>query len=222
VAEPVAETTEDAYQPLLSVVKAAWAAGAPIDLSGVTYGQPHWEGPVPTQPYSYYRFLAGLVRLHGFTRILEIGTHFGGSALAMCRGMPPGKGGHLLTIDVSFENAETLREERRIQRFRGDALKPEVIAAAAKAFHHLPIDLLYVDADHEFAPTLSMLSIYAELLKPRYIVLDDVDLNDSMRAMWRLLLECHPDEALDITKVMPDIQAGMIAQVQGFGLIRLR
>ena len=27
------------------------------------------------------------------TRILEIGTHFGGSALAMCRGMPPAAAG---------------------------------------------------------------------------------------------------------------------------------
>lgn len=213
---------DDGYEPLESVIAAAWQAGASIDLQGISYGRPHWEGPAPTEPYSYYRFLAGIVRLHGMTRILEIGTHFGGSALAMCRGMPLAAAGHLLTIDVEFENVAALQQERRLQRFKGHALQREVLEATAAAFHHLPIDLLYVDADHNFFPTLAMASIYSTLLKPQFIILDDINLDDTMRAMWQLLAECHPGEAVDATIVEPQIGANMPTPGQGFGVIRLR
>jgi cephalosporin hydroxylase len=162
------------------------------------------------------------VRLHGATKIVELGTHFGGSATAMCRGMPEGSGGHLLTIDLEHENIEALMPERRMQRFQGDALDPRVIEAIAKAFHHLPIDILYVDADHLFVPTLSMASIYALLLQPQYILMDDIGLNDSMKDMWRVLSACHPDEALDAAMVEPAIGAHVPTPGQGMGVIRLR
>ncbi len=218
----VTENVNDApenYQPLEEIAHASWQLGGTIDLTGVTYGRPHWEGKTPTGPFAYYRFLAGLVRYAGATRILEIGTHFGGSTLAMCRGMVPGGPGHLLTIDIEFENVAA---DRRIQRFRGEALQPDVIAAVVKAFHHLPIDILYIDADHNFFPTLAMVSIYSHLLKPQYVVLDDISLYDSMRDMWRVLEMCHPGEALDVTKLIPEMTANMPTATQGFGIIRLR
>jgi hypothetical protein len=216
------EISIEGYESLESMVEAGWATGAGIDLTGVTYGRPHWEGTAPKAPFAYYRFLAGLVRHTGATRILEIGTHFGGSTLAMARGFLPGAAAHLLTIDVEFENIEPLLREPRIQRFQGEALHPDVITAITKAFHHLPVDLLYIDADHRFFPTLAMVSIYSQLLKPRLIVLDDINLYDDMRAMWQLLERCHPGEALDVTKLVPEMTLNMPTATQGFGIIRLR
>lgn len=221
LAEQDGATAYGEYEPLESVIRASWEIGGGVDLNGVTYGRPHWEGPVPDAPYAYYRFLAGLVRGMNAVRILEIGTHFGGSTLAMCRGLPPGLG-QVLTIDVAAENIAGLSQERRIQRIHGSALDPGVIIAATKVFHHLPIDLLYVDADHKFLPTLEMVAIYAQLLKPQYVVLDDITLYDDMREMWRVLELCHPGEALDVTRILPEMNLNMPTPGQGFGIIRLR
>jgi hypothetical protein len=67
-----------------------------------------------------------------------------------------------------------------------------------------------------------MVSIYSQLLKPRLIVLDDINLYDDMRNMWQLLERCHPGEALDVTKLVPEMTLNMPTATQGFGIIRLR
>jgi hypothetical protein len=67
-----------------------------------------------------------------------------------------------------------------------------------------------------------MVSIYCQLLKPQYVVLDDINLYDEMGDMWRLLERCHPGEVLDVTKLVPDMTLNMPVATQGFGIIRLR
>jgi hypothetical protein len=75
--------------PLDGVITKAWTIGKSIDLSNIGYGPAHWKGGerFVSSPYPYYSFLAGLVQSQNCKRIFEIGTHYGGSALAMMRGI---------------------------------------------------------------------------------------------------------------------------------------
>ncbi len=213
---------EDAeYQELEDVIRASWQAGAAIDLTGVTYGPPHWAGPVPVAPYSYYRFLAGFVRRQRATRVLEVGAHFGGSTRALRRGFADGHG-RVVSIDATHDNLDALLKEGQIDCVRGDGAHPRIITAAVNAFRSLPIDILFVDVDHQFGMTIQMLSIYTTLLRPQYVLLDDIGLNDSMRDLWRILQACHPGEALNAVDVEPAIGADVPTPGQGLGVIRLR
>ena len=62
------------------------AAGQSFDLSGVGYGRRHSgdTGEISTKPMTYYPFLAGVAAHIGATATIEIGTHWGGSAVAGC------------------------------------------------------------------------------------------------------------------------------------------
>ena len=81
-----------------------------------------------------------------------------------------------------------------------------------------PTDLLYVDADHRFLPTITSVGLYTFLLKPRLIVLDDIMLNSEMRAMWSLIRAAYGAEAINCADVIPEIRE----RTCGFGLVRLR
>ena len=74
---------------LEAVIKAAWETGHEVGLAGVGYGRIHWgnQTDISDTPLSYYYFLSGLVKTLRYSRILEIGTHQGGSALAMLSGI---------------------------------------------------------------------------------------------------------------------------------------
>lgn len=92
---------------LEDIVAVAWLAGMAVDLAGIQFG-PGVPGPqnkalVPG-PHPYYCFLAGLVRSQGCSRILEIGTHFGGSALSMLRGIGDPARAKLVTVDITDRN----------------------------------------------------------------------------------------------------------------------
>ena len=50
---------------LPDLVARAWETGRQIDLSSIGYGKVHWESEIDvrTEPFNYYFFLAGLVRV---------------------------------------------------------------------------------------------------------------------------------------------------------------
>ncbi len=58
--------------------------------------------------------------------------------------------------------------------------------------------------------------LYGMLFRPRVILLDDVALNDSMRAAWAVLQTIYPYQSVDCKTIVPDIRPQ-----QGFGLIAL-
>lgn len=203
---------------LEGIVRDAWLAGRQIDLAGVQFGPGFrgWQGTgfVPG-PVPYYYFLAGLVRSQGCSRILEIGTHFGGSALSMLRGTADPTKAQLVTIDIRELNP-VLHGTAGLTKLTGDANSEGIVRAVVDRFAGSPIDLMFVDGDHSFMATASSLGVYGMLLRPRLVVLDDIVINDGMRGLWSLLRPSF--EAVNCSDVEPAIRI----KECGFGLLRLR
>jgi len=209
-----------AQRRLESFVHAAWTASRSFDLSGVGYGRRHSGNPseISTKPTTYYPFLAGVAAHTGATAVIEIGTHWGGSAVALMRGMLSRHPAPLLvTIDVSTESDNYLPaqpESRFIRKIVGDAndLKTveQVRALMRKA------DLVFIDAAHSAKPTLLNTFLYGLLFKPKVVLLDDITHNESMRAAWAVLRAIYPYQSVDCATIVPAIR-----RRQGFGLIVL-
>lgn len=204
---------------LRDIVNQAWSAGQKFDLPDAVYGPAHWEGGerFGNKPYPYYFFLAGFVSTQRCKRILEIGTHFGGSTLAMLRGVGGNGGAHIVTADI-FDLNKKLHETPGITKLTGDANSEAMIKDIALRFNHEPIDLLYADADHRFEPTVINIALVCLLLRPRFVIIDDIVLNPEMSTMWDLLSATYAAEAVNCVDVVPQIRGAKV----GFGLIRLR
>ena len=201
------------------LVSEAWKHGQEIDIGKAVYGPAHWGGAkkFADDSFPYYHFLAGLVRTQDCQHIIEIGTHFGGSTLAMHAGFNAKRGCQIITLDITDENRE-LHEIPEISKFTGDAnseLQMKKVLLEAPA---VSIDLLYVDAAHDFWPTLQNIAIYAAVFRPRFIVIDDIVLNDEMRLLWAMLKRCYGDRAVNCVDLIPAIRSAQV----GFGLIDLR
>ncbi|MGZ5921743.1 MAG: class I SAM-dependent methyltransferase [Rhizomicrobium sp.] len=204
---------------LTAIVEQAWAQGQNIDLSTVGYGPAHWNDGKKfyDTPFPYYFFLAGFVRSQNCKRIFEIGTHFGGSTNAMLRGVADPSEARLVTVDVTDLNP-TLHQTPGIVKVIGDANSEGVIKMAVATMGDAPIDLLYVDAAHDFVPTLVNLGLYILLLKPRFVVIDDIVLNDGMRSLWNVVRVTQGASAINCADVVSAIREPNV----GFGLLWLR
>lgn len=199
-------------EDLTALAASALAVGKQIDLSGCSYGDPHGDGPRARIPSEYYFFLAGLVRVQRLTHVLELGTHYGGAILAMSRGL----GGddtqsRLVTVDVACKNPADLGMDARIRPVVGDIFDRRISRTVMESFDR-PIDLLFVDAGHDYRQVMTCLAIYANALQPRYIVLDDIRLCASMERVWRAVLGLSGPRAIDISPLVDRSRAG-------FGLI---
>jgi len=198
----------------------ARAAGDRIDLSGIQYGPAHWEkGGVYEKPYPYYFFLAGFVRNQGARRIVEIGTWQGGSILSMLRGLPADEAGaaRLATVDIADHAGAALKACPQIARIIGDANDPQVLEQV-RAVVGSPIDLLYVDGDHRYEPTMKTLTDYGVALDPHWVILDDIHLGWSMEKVWTRMLWEYRGRAFDAGAI-----AGRMGNMgQGFGGINRR
>jgi hypothetical protein len=205
--------------PLRDFIIQAWTTGKDIDLSNIGYGPAHWTGgeKFVASPSPYYFFLAGLVRSQRCTRIFEVGTHYGGSTLAMMHGIADSDKAKIVTVDVTDLNP-ALRGVTSIKKIVGDANTEYVIKKSLSYFDEEPIDLIFIDADHQFLPTITNLGLYSTLLRPRMIVIDDIVINDSMRTMWNVLRATYGAEAVNCVDVIPEIRSSAC----GFGLLRLR
>lgn len=201
------------------LVRSAWEEGQKIDLSGVGYGRIHWgnfrdEG---NTPYPYYFFLAGLVRLTKSLQICEIGTHSGGSAISMAKGMYSPENGRIVTIDITRESNKYLRNYKNIIKIRGDSNKRKIIWKIINDLSIKKFDLLYIDAHHDFMDTMMSYSIYSNFFKPDLIILDDIRLNESMRECWSHLTDMTPKEDIvDAVDIVPEIRPDKV----GFGVLR--
>lgn len=203
---------------LRKVVRDSWEAGKSINLrnAGAVYGPAHWAHGKQfwDEPLPYYHFLAGLARSQGCRRVLEIGTHFGGSAVAMAMGVSAGE---LVTIDIT-DKSEAIRGVPGVRKLVGDANSESIIRDVIMHFGGKPIDLLYIDAAHTCHPTLLNFGIYTALLNPRYVVIDDVSLSPDMADMWRIIASGYPGRAVNAALVVPEIRP----EGAGFGLIAHR
>jgi cephalosporin hydroxylase len=149
---------------------------------------------------------------------IEIGTHWGGSAVALMRGMLARHSAPLLvTIDVSTESDNYLPaqpEYRFIKKVLGDANDLKTVEQVRAQVQK--VDLLFIDARHWAEFTLLNTFLYGMLFRPRAILVDDITLNDSMRAAWAVLRAIYSRQSVDCKTIVPDIR-----RQEGFGLILL-
>ena len=201
---------------LKSICERAMREGLRVDLAGCNYGETTGPCGFLKRPTNYYRFLAGLVRSQRMTRILEIGTHFGGSIMSMSRGLKKRDmdKSKLVTVDIERKNQDGFREYPRIERITGDSLDKNVIKKVAGHFER-PIDLIYIDSLHEYDHTRKSIDVYAGRLNPRYVALDDIRQCDPMARLWSDLAREFKENAFDASDVT-------IRKGAGFGVIKWR
>jgi cephalosporin hydroxylase len=222
-----------------------WQYGQDVDLTGVGYGRIHWDNEIDIWdfPAPYYYFLAGWCRLFRARRVLEIGTHWGGSAVSMARGMvrgsPMGEELKIVTLDLTEESDNFIpnqRESSMIHKIVGDANSSSMIRKTAEAFSGEVIDLLYIDAEHTEMSTFFNFVIYAILLKPKVVICDDIELSDGMRSFWSLAKLCAaPQVIVNVVDYVPAVRATVTGETKafvahrgggaadpGFGYIRFR
>jgi hypothetical protein len=210
---------ERAPSGLIDLVREAWRVGKSIDLSGIGYGRIHWANftDIVNEPFGYYHFLAGFVRCARCSRIIEIGTHQGGSARAMKAGLAFPERSRIVTFDVTPDGAEMLAADRVIHAITMDANTEAGMDASIEALGGRAPDLVYIDAVHYAWPSLQNFWIYGVGLAARYVIFDDIYANESMKKLWAYIGSRYPGNAVDAAGIELEIR-----QDQGFGLLRLR
>ncbi|HEX7375604.1 MAG TPA: class I SAM-dependent methyltransferase, partial [Pirellulales bacterium] len=127
-------------------------AASAIGLSGCCYGAPHWDGPFVDTPCGYYFFLTGLVAQLRFGRILEIGSHYGGSIFSMARAVEHcgmASAAEIVTIDCVDLNGDAFRANPLVRRMIGDCFDGDLASQVRLSFS-APIDLMFIDAVHDY------------------------------------------------------------------------
>src|SRR5438067_11673344 len=96
--------------PLPEIVLEVWRHRNEFNLDGVGYGRAHWGNfsDIIAGPSDYYFFLAAMVYLTSSRRVVEIGTHHGGSARALCAGLQDPSVSRIVTFDINDEGAKLL------------------------------------------------------------------------------------------------------------------
>jgi len=199
---------------LKEICEKAMEVGQKIDLSDCPYGETTGPCSFIGRPTNYYFFLAGLVRSQRLTRILEVGTNYGGSIMSISKGLHAGdiSSSRLVTLDIVLKNDAGFKGYPHIKRIEGDSLDENVAEKAVGSFNK-DIDLLYIDSVHEYGHTKKNLSIYAGRLNPRYVVLDDIRQCDDMIRLWSELKEKFGEDAFDASDIS-------IRKGAGFGVIK--
>lgn len=197
---------------LAQLCEAAMREGRRIDLTGCYH---EISGQYAYSPTNYYPLLAGLAKTQRMTQVLDVGTNYGGSILAVRKGLADGLPHPpvLVTLDVAEHPGGGLGGYPEIIRILGDAASPATAERAAACFRP-PIDMVYLDAVHTREHTRACFDAYAERLQPRFLVLDDIYLNDSMERLWADLVREFPPEqvfdATDLTRRGHDCGFGVI------------
>ena len=210
----------------LSDIKAhvwqSYNAGHTIELDHCVYGPStgsNVRGYID-ETMSYYRLLAGHCMLTDAGTVIEVGTHYGGSALALLAGMRGGKAEtpQLVTMDVTDLSTPQLMQEPEIRTVIGDSTIHGFMASLVDDLDDTPVDLLYIDALKDAAFVITTLfNAHSVNVAPTWLILDDVQANDSMRSLWTLLEEMEPDMAFLISRDYPEIRRPDM----GYGIIYL-
>lgn len=191
---------------LMEICEEAYERGKTINIDGCHYG-PHSRTKRYYAETEYYRFLAGLCSVVDAKQVLEIGTHYGGSIMAMSRGT--GKDAFLVTVDVIMRNTERFKQYPNVHRVLGNSIS-DAVAKKVYVLFHPPIDVLYIDSTHTYEDVMANIQMYKGL-KPRFVVLDDIHINDSMKSLWTTLQNKY--ECIDVSE--------WSKRNVGFGVVKL-
>jgi predicted O-methyltransferase YrrM len=210
----VSETPPRGDDPPMHVrtaVALAWTKGRELDLSACDYG-PGGAGRFRAGPTGYYHFLAGLAQVTRARAIVEIGTHFGGSARAFAEGQrAAGLAPHVLTYDVEDRAGTPILGFAGVERVLADVRYPEGGDRLAAWLGGEPIDLLYIDAlkDNVFIET----TLAALADQPvGWLVLDDIFATPSIRTAWNRLRRDFGDRAVTLDEVLRGVRSGGYGQ----------
>lgn len=165
------------------LVAAAYRCGGTLDIAHCTYGPALFKKDSDYGYMPYYRLLAGLVNLLGLKVIVEVGTYHGGSTLALAAGLTGQVGEKILTIDPETHAQDRLASTSSIKAFQGTFPDAECMRFLNGELGASRIDLLYIDALKDAAFLKESLKA-CEKWRPRLIVLDDINANDSMEGFW--------------------------------------
>ncbi|WP_161500054.1 class I SAM-dependent methyltransferase [Bradyrhizobium sp. AC87j1] len=207
-------------QPLINLVLSAWHKGAEIDLDGIGYGRIHWgnKRDIKRECSSYYRLLSGLAAVTNSKSAFEVGTHWGGSALSIYRGLQHNSDkATVVTVDITTESDNFIPafNGHSITKLVGDANSQEVVSAVTTL---LPTaDFMFIDAAHAMMPTLSTFAIYEARLRPRVIAFDDIQFNDEMRSFWQVIRKGFGTLSIDVSDFLPEARDRKC----GFGILVL-
>ena len=197
----------------------AFELGSKLNLDHCVYG-PATGGTRgyinETQPYYY--LLAGHLALTKATTVLEIGTHYGGSTLAMLEGLRQNDISDLrvVTMDVSSLNDERLSQEPEIRRIIGDSSDIASIRQAKALLGTEKLDLLYIDALKDPGFVLeTMRNVRDAGISVSFVILDDVQTNDAMRTFWDLVEQEAPEASFLISRDFPRMRKPEM----GYGII---
>jgi predicted O-methyltransferase YrrM len=152
--------------------------------------------------------------------VLEIGTHSGGATRAihkgMQQGMQPDPDRRIVTVDITKESDDYLKDYSDIVKITGDANDlPSIVGVLEALGDRRKIEILFIDADHTYLSTTLNYSIYTTLLRPSIVVVDDVNLNDEMIACWKTIRAQAPEEhSANVEAQLPDVREASA----GFGL----
>jgi predicted O-methyltransferase YrrM len=210
--------------PLREIVVEAWRHRNQFDLGGVGYGRIHWGNStdVLAGPTSYYFFLAALAFLTSSRRIVEIGTRHGGSARALCAGLREPDASRLVTFDINDEGSRLLAGHPVIRAFALDGNSETALDICIRELGGPRADLVYIDADHTYWPTLINFLVYGVMLGAKFVVIDDINLNPEMRKFWALICTQFGDDAIDAASIVKEIRSDDSPEGPGFGLVRCR
>jgi predicted O-methyltransferase YrrM len=200
-----------------TAVAAAVVAGGDIDLPACDYG-PSTGGVFRRGPMGYYFFLAGLARITRARRIVEVGTHFGGSARAFAEGQrAAGLLADVLTFDVADRAGPPVLDDPGVERVLADVRTPAGAAALRAWAGQEPVDIAYVDALKDGAFVDETVAALAGL-DVGWLVLDDIFDNRDIGRAWERLRRAHGERAVAVDEVALDIRSGGYGQ----GVVALR
>lgn len=182
--------------------------GDSIDTTGCKYGF-HDRTKSYIGEAEYYSFLAGFVSVISAKQILEIGTHHGGSAMAMARGSSADT--KIVTIDIVLKENNSMLEYKNIERITGNSTDSGIVKQVVSRFEP-PIDLIFIDSIHTKNSVFFNMKKYKNLL-PKYVIFDDIHINETMEEMWDKLVLKFP--SYDLSVIVNRKNAG-------FGIIQLR
>lgn len=196
------------------LLKNSISRGHQLDLTECCYGPPTGKGNIfNPNPMPYYYFLAGLAYSTNATKIIEIGTHFGGASLSFLKGMETNTGINnkseiqIVTIDTNRMAKTILKDQNKIELIIGEAQQTETILKAISLFEISNIDILFIDAlkSAEFV-TEVIRQLQIQNIEPKYLIFDDISSNKSMRDLWKVIYRKLGKRATLISNINSDLR----------------
>lgn len=146
------------------------------------------------KPRKYYKILFNVAHYIRAEKILELGTGLGTSALIMSISSP----------HVSVDSVEGCPNTLSIAHSLLKEMNVHNVTLIHSNFDHFieslsqPYDLIFIDGNHAYAPTVKYFSCLWPLLSEKgCMILDDIHWNRSMHKAWNEIRQ-HPEVTLSL------------------------